>query len=336
MNAIFLWLVSIGASPLLLVPGGSIDPAVAVHHNDDVAASFGNTAAAPDAKLLWDTSGTHQLQIWLTDVDGGGTDGVPMYWLTGDKTTYLGGDLALGANCLTTTSGSKLCDAGGDGDMILSDATGTQGIELNTSATSNTLTLINDAGGIAYLNLSGGFLQTYSYSGAILGNQSLVFWGSYGDVNTRNESTTVVTKPLSLYTGAQTNAGNYASGDLSLHTGDTTTDGDTGDISLYTGVAGAGTADAGDLLLSTHGAYGSGTSGVKLWGAGVGITPPYVEAAAPTEPFTCDATHKFVELWVEDTDDTAYPRKCACLNLDGTGYDWRAVEDPTGTACPFF
>lgn len=93
--------------------GGDVEGDVAVHRNDDVPLTLGNTAVAPDAKLIWDTSGTHQLQIWLTDVDGGGTDGVPMYWLTGDGTTYLGGDLDLASATSIVENSSSLLKLGG-------------------------------------------------------------------------------------------------------------------------------------------------------------------------------------------------------------------------------
>ena len=61
-----------------------------------------------------------------------------------------------------------------------------------------------------------------------------------------------------------------------------------------------------------------------------------VTADAPAEPHACDATHAGVIVAVDDTNDTAYNQPCICLNLDGTGYDWRQLSDVVGTACPTF
>ena len=66
------------------------------------------------------------------------------------------------------------------------------------------------------------------------------------------------------------------------------------------------------------------------------VTPGANIAAAPTEPFACDATHPGAMQYVDDTNDTAWSKVCVCANLDGTGYDWRDLGDITGTACPFF
>ena len=61
---------------------------------------------------------------------------------------------------------------------------------------------------------------------------------------------------ITMKSGDQTNAGDYASGDAMVYTGATTTDGNTGDVAIYTGIAGAGQADAGDVRLGVHGDNG--------------------------------------------------------------------------------
>ncbi len=66
------------------------------------------------------------------------------------------------------------------------------------------------------------------------------------------------------------------------------------------------------------------------------IVPGKNIAAAPTEPFTCDATHEGAMQYIDDTNDTNFGRVCICANQDGTGYDWRDIGDIVGTACPFF
>lgn len=80
-----------------LAAGGVVESG-SLHLEDDIQLSFGGASATPDARLEWDTSGTHQLQIWMTDVDGIGTDGVPLYWLTGTSTAIFGGDIDLNTN----------------------------------------------------------------------------------------------------------------------------------------------------------------------------------------------------------------------------------------------
>lgn len=69
--------------------------AASAHFNDDVIASFGNTAAAPDAWIEWDTTGTDALDINLTDCDGAGADCVPLYWNTGTDDAVMSGNLSL-------------------------------------------------------------------------------------------------------------------------------------------------------------------------------------------------------------------------------------------------
>lgn len=102
------------------VGSGGVVESGSLHLEDDIPLSGGNTLAAPDFKLLWDTSGTHQLQIWLTDCDGGGTDCAPLYWLTGTSTAVFNGDIDLNTN-----SKKLLADEGAVGapSITLGDAT---------------------------------------------------------------------------------------------------------------------------------------------------------------------------------------------------------------------
>lgn len=132
--------------------GGDVEGDVAVHRNDDIPLTLGNTAAAPDAKLLWDTSGTHQLQIWLTDVDGGGTDGVPIYWLTGDWTTYIGANLALVAGQAYVTPPTTHTPTGTTQTIDWDDGN-VQVLDLGSASGNVTVTLSNGASGGSYLLL---------------------------------------------------------------------------------------------------------------------------------------------------------------------------------------
>ena len=91
-------------------------------------------------------------------------------------------------------------------------------------------------------------------------------WGMSGrnvSLTTTNRATTLSTGDISITSGNQTNAGAYGSGGINLTTGNTTTAGATGDITLTTGTAGAGAADAGDINLKTH----TSTLGMQILGA---------------------------------------------------------------------
>lgn len=81
----------------LLGSGGGTISAGSLHLADDIPLSGGNTAADPDFKLLWDTSGTHQLRIWLTDCDGVGT-GCPLMRAEEGMQLLMIGDTAASAD----------------------------------------------------------------------------------------------------------------------------------------------------------------------------------------------------------------------------------------------
>ena len=81
-SASALALTAAGTTNQLLQSAGAAAPTwsstvtAAVHHNDDVLSSFGNTAAAPDSTWEHDTSTTpDETVLWSTDTDGAGADG---------------------------------------------------------------------------------------------------------------------------------------------------------------------------------------------------------------------------------------------------------------------
>ena len=72
--------------------GGVVLGGSDLHLNDDVALSLGNTLAAPNAKLLWETKDANANELLLSLPEGGATD-VPVF-VVGD-TTALDKDLGL-------------------------------------------------------------------------------------------------------------------------------------------------------------------------------------------------------------------------------------------------
>lgn len=63
--------------------------------HDDQAAMFGNSSAAPDCQIRWDTTGTDHLAIWCTDIDGIGGDGDVCYVDTGTRVWHCLGGLTI-------------------------------------------------------------------------------------------------------------------------------------------------------------------------------------------------------------------------------------------------
>jgi hypothetical protein len=59
---------------------------------------------------------------------------------------------------------------------------------------------------------------------------------------------------VDIFSGNQLNVGDVASGGIAITVGSTNTDGDVGDIIMKTDTAGAGAADAGDILFQVNGA----------------------------------------------------------------------------------
>jgi hypothetical protein len=123
------------------------------------------------------------------------------------------------------------------------------------------------------INVSGsnsiymGLTRIYSLSAGYLSYENGAAQASPVIFQTGATSGTSQTASFEIKTGAQTNVGDYDSGDNNRYTGDTTTDGDTGDCNTWTGVAGAGTADAGDINMSVNGAPGVGTDVFQALGA---------------------------------------------------------------------
>ncbi len=75
-------------------------------------------------------------------------------------------------------------------------------------------------------------------------------------------------------------------------------------------------------------------------GAGIAdmmtLYPP-IENTTPAEPVVCNAVNEDALVKVDDTNDGAAVRWCWCSTADdGSTFDWRAFDDPVGTACPFF
>jgi hypothetical protein len=96
-------------------------------------------------------------------------------------------------------------------------------------------------------------------SGAIsryTGNQAHASGGASGGITDYTGSAAGAAQSGSIisYTGAQTNTANVPSGAYTWTTGATTTDGNTGSFTFTTGVAGAGSGDAGSFIVQTHGA----------------------------------------------------------------------------------
>lgn len=72
--------------------GGIVASGSDIHVNDDVSVSFGNTLAAPNAKILWETADANANELIFVGPTGDGTD-VPVF-VFGD-TTLLNKDLGL-------------------------------------------------------------------------------------------------------------------------------------------------------------------------------------------------------------------------------------------------
>lgn len=168
----------------------------------------------------------------------------------------LSGTLRIGKD-----SAVSLLSSSGDGNLTLTNAAGSQGIILDTVTTNARLFITDEAGGNASVRADGGFNMATNSS---LTSATLRLNSTTGTVYNSSASRTLriytkghggssITGLLDLYTGNQASVGNYNSGPINLHTGTTSTTGSSGDIIIYTGVAGAGSQDAGDVRLGVHG-----------------------------------------------------------------------------------
>jgi hypothetical protein len=138
--------------------------------------------------------------------------------------------------------------------------TAAQGARFDTTSTGVLKIATESAGNITVQALR--FYATI-FSGTVGGDTSL---------GTLATSSAAASGSVSVASGPQNNAGDYASGALNLYTGATTTDGNTGAVNIYTGAAGAGTADAGNVVFAVNGAPGSGTTAMTIAGNGGGVT----------------------------------------------------------------
>ncbi len=308
--------------------GGDVEGDVAVHRNDDVPLTFGNTAAAPDAKLIWDTSGTDQLQVWLTDCDGGGTDCVPMYWLTGTSTTVFGGDIDLDTNRIygdlsadadtylqRSAADTWTITSGGTASLAVSGSAVTAGVDIDLNTQSKQLVL--DAGtcndpAIAFGDdddgTGTGIYRTGANQLAICSNGSMGVWLTTAQFQVTSAKELIMNGGyVADQTGMMQMGGNFSSSHgLGVY-----------DIGIKNGLE----VDGNTYL----------DGGVNL--------PTQIGTGAPTEPVACSAATAGRVEYVDDTDDSAAAEFCACQATtdDGAGtptMDW--INITSGAACSFY
>jgi len=233
-------------SPRLLVGDGTVSaPAIAFANDDDGSgtgfyrgsANAINVATNGVYKHIFSSSGNFHSE--------GDVDGSNLYSGTG-------GYISIGSRTKWTSSA--------DGIWEMGISAGTRGVRFDTASVDGELTLTDESGGDLYLIASKfGFGSTTFYD-----VQNLYLNHASANIQNRNSSGTLKlntqsvtaaagTGAISIFTGAASNIGDYDTGAVNIYSGDTTTDGDTGPIILRTGVAGAGAADAGDILFQTHG-----------------------------------------------------------------------------------
>jgi len=160
--------------------------------------------------------------------------------------------------------------------FYLGNAGMTQGMKFDT-VSDGVLFLTDEAGGALAVS-AGSFYWGSGGSSNVIGSIATLGGGG-GIVRTPSVTGTSESASMTISTGNQSNVGNYSSGKLYLLTGATTTDGNTGNVEIYTGAAGAGIADAGDIIMSVNGAPGAGTTMLtldasttnSLFGAAIGV-----------------------------------------------------------------
>lgn len=169
-----------------LVPPPSPGGVSALHLQDDVQIKFGNTSAAPDFWLEWDTAGTDHVALWSTDCGGGldcevmtintGTDDV--VWSGNISTTAgtcsceqvtstddfdvtdqanVGGNVSLtaGGSVTTTSNGALTLTADGTGDIVFGAAPVVYTIPATNTVAANASTVDWDSGSMQVLDLQG-------------------------------------------------------------------------------------------------------------------------------------------------------------------------------------
>lgn len=124
-----------------------------------------------------------------------------------------------------------------DGDLKITNDDVDQGVYLNTQ-TDGVANFYDEVGGALVVGAN-------TFQNTLVGATA-----TFGSVLT---ATGAATGAVDIGSGNNTNAGNFATGNVSLTSGDTTdTDGNSGSVTVGSGAAAAGTADAGDLYLQTH------------------------------------------------------------------------------------
>ena len=238
--------------------------------------------------------------VWLKVVPSDGTNTVISRGT--DGVTYLDSPYVYMG---TRAQGMKF-DTTTDGDLTITDESA-GGIDLKTGVNGRLY-----AEGTSLSRVALAFAYSHSTISTNGGDTLSAYTGSY--------SGTVASGALSLYTGAQSNAGDYASGKVSVYTGATTTDGNTGLVEIYTGAAGAGAADAGNITLATNGAPGVGTTGLQILGATgkvdvLAVTQGDLGATCTLGQIAIDTGGATKELCLCQATDTWY---CAAIT-DTTG-----------------
>ncbi len=89
-----------------LVPAPHGGGPTALHFEDDITLGFGNTSAAPDCWMEWDTNATDDFELKCTDVDGGGTDGIIYSVDTGTNTLDVVGSIVAGTATIDAAAGT--------------------------------------------------------------------------------------------------------------------------------------------------------------------------------------------------------------------------------------
>lgn len=156
-----------------------------LHLNDDIYATFGNSAAAPNCKLTWETADANANCLLLTLPTGGATDvpvfvmgdvtavGVDLTFFNGitnptfailsdDKTKYIkfshtgtNGNLSTGAEAISLGAQTSSHTVNSNGDLICLEleANGKIWADASWQIPNNTYTLATDAAGTGTVNM---------------------------------------------------------------------------------------------------------------------------------------------------------------------------------------
>jgi hypothetical protein len=148
-----------------------------------------------------------------------------------------------------------------------------QGIKLGAGDYDGYLYVLDETGATARVYASAFYVgSSYFGSGGSTVNGNASFMST--DKATATDGYTVTVR-----SGNNTNTGDYTSGFVDVASGNTTTDGNTGPINIYSGVAGAGIADAGGIFMSVNGKTGTGTDVLTITGSAGAIDIAKLKAA---------------------------------------------------------